>query len=355
MVAPPRVGWLFIVVATLLVTCLFTLATMGGPGAPPFAVLHDRQTMKWIAWLVLTPGVIAAARRVPFGEGSPLGWLGRHLLIGAVFAGASYAVAAGLQALMTAVMTMPASRAGLPPVVPSLAAGLLIYGLIAVSYQAVAYQRAAREREALAVRLRADLAEARLAGLEGKLHPHFLFNALNSIAALVRIDPRQAETMLEQLSELLRAALRTGPTDEVALEEALRLVEQYLAIEQVRYQDRLRASIEASGEARRAKVPPLLLQPLVENAVRHGIAPREAGGAVRVTASVEEGTLVMTVEDDGVGIATKSSQAGGGLGLRSVRALLAHLYGSKQRFEVGPRSPCGTLVTIALPYRPAVA
>jgi two-component system, LytTR family, sensor kinase len=345
-----RVGWPFVVVATLLLTCLVTLSHVGRPGAPPFLVLHNRETVSWIAWLLLAPAIVAAATRFPFGEGPAVGWLWRHAALGAAFS-----IAGIVLAWLTATLIHSDQRgASGPPMVATFAEGVVLYALIAVSAQALAYHGAARARDAVAVRLRADLAEARLASLEGKLRPHFLFNVLNSIAALMREDPAQAERMLEQLSELLRATLRTNPTDEVSLDEALHLTKQYLAIEQVRYQERLRPIIEASKAARRGRVPPLILQPIVENAVRHGIAPLEAGGTIKVTAIVDEQTLVMTIEDDGVGFGSAPAEgAGTGLGLSSIRALLAHLYGAEQRFEIRGRRPSGTTVTIAVPYRTA--
>jgi two-component system, LytTR family, sensor kinase len=347
-----RVDWRFAIAATLILTCLLTLAVAGRPGAPAFHVLHDRQTITWLSWLLLVPGIITAARRIPFGEGTQLGWLWRHLLIGSAFSIAGIVVAAAIVRLFGRWLAYAQLVA--PPLVPTLAGGLLLYTLIAVSWQAMAYHRTARAREAVANALRADLAEARLANIEGKLHPHFLFNALNSIAALMREDPRHAETMLEQLSELLRATLRTNPMQEVPLDEALHLTEQYLAIERVRFGDRLRAEIAATPAARQARVPQLILQPLVENAVRHGLAPREGGGALTVTAVVEKDELLLTIEDDGVGFsAVRNERLEKGLGLRSVRAMLAQLYGTAQRFDVGARAPRGTTVRIALPYRTA--
>jgi two-component system, LytTR family, sensor kinase len=355
MAAPARVDWRFVVVATLILTCLVTLSRVGGSDSPAFSILHDRQMVAWIIWAILSPLIIVAARRFPFGEGSALRWLFRHLAVGAVFALASIAITAAVAATTDGTVHAIASASG-ASFVSAFATGLLLYALIACSYQAVAYHRTVRERDAVASRLRADLAEARLANLEGKLHPHFLFNSLNSIAALVRVDPRQAEVMIEQLSELLRATLRTNPMQEVPLDEALRITEQYLAIEQIRFQHRLRATVEASVAARRGKVPQLLLQTLVENAVRHGIGPREAGGSVTVTASVERDTLRMTVEEDGVGIGNApSARAGGGLGLGSVRSILSHLYGSDQHLDVSARIPSGTKVTVIVPYRPVAA
>lgn len=317
-----RLGWPFVVLATLLLTCLVTLTHVGRPGGPPFAILHDREMASWLAWLLMAPAIVAAANRFPFGEGSTFRWLWRHAALGAAFSVAGMMLAT----LARSLFHSDHVHASAPPVIAMFAEGVVLYALVALASQALAYHGAARAREAVAARLRADLAEARLANLEGKLRPHFLFNVLNSIAALMRQDPAQAETMLEQLSELLRATLRTNPADEVSLDEALHLTEQYLAIEQVRYQERLRATIEASDVARRGRVPPLILQPLVENAVRHGIAPLEAGGMVRVTAAVDAQTLIMTVEDDGVGYGKAPSEsAGTGLGLSSVQSLLAQL------------------------------
>ena len=350
----PRVGWAFIFVATLLVTCLLTLASTGRPGAPAFAILHNRQNIAWLTWIVLAPGIIFAARRFRFGDGAPWRWLAQHVALGATFSAASAGLAAAVERVMRSASH---EMVNAPPVpfIASFATGLLVYALIAVSYQAITYHRTARDREAVTAKLRADLAEAKLATLEGQLHPHFLFNALNSIAALMRVDPRQAETMLEQLSELLRAALKSNPMHEVPLDDAIHITEQYLAIERIRFQNRLRATIDASNAARRGSVPQLILQPLVENAVRHGIAPLEAGGSVKVTAVVDADRLRVTVEDDGVGITSSSANPGSGLGLRSVRSLLAHLYGANQQFDVAPRTPKGTTVTIVMPYKPVPA
>jgi sensor histidine kinase YesM len=350
----PRVGWAFVIVATLLVTCLLTLASTGRPGAPSFAILHNRQNVAWLTWIVLAPGIIFVARRFPFGDGAPWKWLAQHVVLGATFSLASVMLAAAVEQVMRAashqmINTLPV------PFIASFATGLLIYALIAVSYQAITYHRTARDRDAVTAKLRADLAEAKLATLEGQLHPHFLFNALNSIAALMRVDPRQAETMLEQLSELLRAALKNNPMQEVPLDDALHITEQYLAIERIRFQNRLQSTIEASTAARRGKVPQLILQPLVENAVRHGIAPLESGGSVKVTAVVDADRLRMTIEDDGVGLGNASTAAGSGLGIRSVRSLLSQLYGTNQQFDMAPRRPRGTTVTIVMPYKPATA
>lgn len=349
-----RPGILFVVLATLILTCLVTLASMGTPGAPRFAVLHERQNVTWLIWAVLSPAIILVARRFPFGGGSATQWLLRHVAIGLAFS----AIAASLMAAHHAMQMTPASMAPEPPLVSTIATGLLIYTLIAVSYQALAYHGTARAQEADAARLRADLAEARLHGLESKMQPHFLFNALNSVTALLRRDPAAAEEMLEQVSELLRASLRANPLEEVPFSDALHLAEQYLAIERVRYGDRLRVEINVGDAARRCRVPQLLLQPLVENAVRHGIAPLEDGGTVCVAADVRDAMLTITVEDDGIGYDSARMQvaaAGNGIGLRSIRTALEHLYGARHVFDVRAREPRGTIARIELPCREGAA
>lgn len=351
-----RVDWPFVVAATLVLTCLFTIQSLNADGTVPFGVVHKRQAILWGVWLALTPAVVATARRFPFGEGTRTYWLSRHVLLGALFAGIGTLLVTLFRIWLGVAAGNQSTQAQIGAFASSFAGGLLLYSLIAFSYQALAYHRVVRERDALATQLRADLAEARLANMEGRLHPHFLFNTLNSIAALVREDPRAAETMVEQLSDLLRASLNAHPMREVSLQEELQLTEQYLAIQTARFQERLSTSINATTEARRALVPQLLLQPLVENAVRHGIASRESGGSLRVTAAVNRQDLIMTVEDDGVGMGNApAEQTGSGLGLTSVRSRLAHLYGTRQTFDITDCTPSGTRVTIALPYRVATA
>ena len=324
---------------------------MGVDGGSSFGVLHRRQGIIWGIWLLLTPAIIRAARASPFGSGTQWWWWVRQILVGISFALASAAIIALLRALnstFTAIL-----GAATPATLVSYFAGdLLRFAIVSLAYQAFAYHGVSRAREAEAAKFRADLAEARLAGIEGKLHPHFLFNTLNAIAALVREDPAAAETMVEQLSGLLRASLASSAVREVPLDEELRLTEQYLAIQQVRFQDRLTTTVDASGAARKGRVPQFILQPLVENAVRHGICSRETGGTVRVTATVEHDTLVMAVEDDGVGMGNApSAGAGSGVGLGSVRSRLTHLYGANQHFESVAVHPSGTRMIIRLPYR----
>ncbi|MEP6836014.1 MAG: histidine kinase [Gemmatimonas sp.] len=348
-----RIDWRFAVIATLAVTCLFTLQSMGGENSH-FGMLHRREMMTWGLWVLLSPAIIFAARFNQFGERSVWSWFGRHLALAALFALLSGALGAVLRVALATYLDDPHTLST-ADIAANFAGDILRYSLISVAYQTFAYHRATRERAAMEARLRAELAESKLANLESGLHPHFLFNTLNSIATLVRKDPQAAETMVEQLSELLRASLKLHPLREVSLEEELTLIEQYLAIQSVRYQERLRCSIDASAAARAVNVPQLLLQPLVENAIRHGTGSRESGGAIAISAMLSGDTLTMVIQDDGVGFGNApSSSSGTGLGLRSVESRLEHLYGAHQSFDIRKIAPTGTRVTITIANRAAV-
>ena len=183
-------------------------------------------------------------------------------------------------------------------------------------------------------RLRAQLDQAQLQTLKLQLQPHFLFNTLNAITALVHRDPARAEQMVTGLSELLRFSLGSVGEQEITLARELEVLEHYVGIQQVRFHDRLSVSIDADGEASHALVPNLILQPLVENAIKHGIAPRAAVGHVRVEARRHGGTLTLVVRDDGVGEQQAASRREG-VGLTNTRARLASLYGEAHRIIAG--------------------
>jgi sensor histidine kinase YesM len=226
---------------------------------------------------------------------------------------------------------------------------------------AFTYFLEAREREAQRSRLAAQLAEAQLAALRMQLNPHFLFNSLNAIAVLVRDqNTRDASRMLELLGSVLRQVLHGEPRQEVTLAEELRFVEQYLAIEEVRFSDRLRVRWSVEDSARDALVPEFILQPLVENAVRHGIAKRSDAGTIELSASIVGDELVLRIADDGPGLPLETapraegSGAGNGdpgLGLANTRARLSTLFGDAARLDVARAGGGGTVVTIHLPLR----
>ena len=234
--------------------------------------------------------------------------------------------------------------------------GTFMYFTILGCIHAVGYFVEARQREAQAARLAAQVAEARLGALRMQLHPHFLFNSLNAITVLVRDqDTANAARMLDLLSDVLRQVLTDGQNHETSLAEELSFLERYLAIEQVRFSDRLTVRFDIDDAIRDAAVPAFVLQPLVENALRHGIAHRADGGTVRITARRDGGDLVLTVTDDGAGSnATGQSAAGNGLGLANTRERLTTLYGARASLALHPRADDeshGTVATVRLPYR----
>jgi two-component system LytT family sensor kinase len=211
----------------------------------------------------------------------------------------------------------------------------------------------ARQRELRAAQLEANLARAQLQNLRLQLQPHFLFNALNTISATMYEDPATADEMLGALSDLLRSSLKTVRTDEVPLREELDLLDRYLAILRARFGERLAVSIEADPAAADALVPSLLLQPLVENAIRHGSAEKDGGGAVAVRARRDGPRLILEVEDDGPGDARRNGARSEGIGLAATAERLRILYGASQTFTAGDGPAGGFLARAVLPLRTA--
>ena len=224
------------------------------------------------------------------------------------------------------------------------------YAVIAGVAHAVDYYRMYRSGELRASQLESELRQSQLEQLKSQLQPHFLFNTLNAVNALIYEDPRAADRIITRLGELLRMSLALGSQQVVPLDYEMEFVRAYLDIQQTRLGDRLRVEIDIPEELHDAQVPPLLLQPLVENAVLHGIAPLVRGGVVSVTARSTNDYLELTVADTGSGLHTPMRER---IGLSNVRHRLRHLYADAHEMRVTPHAPQGTRVDIRVPLRVA--
>ena len=227
---------------------------------------------------------------------------------------------------------------------------VIVFCLTVGGLHAFRRARAARERELQAARLEHSLAQAHLRNLQLQLQPHFLFNALNTISSMMYRDVERADAMIERLADLLRASLRTSSANRVPLREELAVLDDYLAIMRARFAERLDIEIDVDDRAAQALVPPLLLQPLVENAIRHGGVEARGSGRIVVRARCEADSLVVSVEDDGPGPAPGIDPLDQGLGLRTTAERLRLLYGNGQRLTVGDAPSGGCRVAVHVPF-----
>jgi two-component system LytT family sensor kinase len=299
----------------------------------------------WYLWGLLALIVRALARRFRIDRANWERAVPIHFGAGLTLALLHLVLATAIQAALRGGEAYPY----LPHLVDNFAASyhwnLIVYWAIVALVHARDYARDAQEH-----RLRAT--EARLQALVLQLRPHFLFNTLNAIAELIHEDPPAAERMVGRLADLLRRTLETDGAAEVPLAVELELVNRYLDIEAVRFQDRLRVRHDVAADTHAAGVPAMILLPLVENAVRHGVAARTGPGEVGVRARREGTALRVEVWDDGPGLASPARE---GIGLTNTRARLVQLYGTGHRFELLDAVPRGLCVRLLLPLREAGA
>jgi len=300
--------------------------------------------LDWYTCAVFTPAIVWLAGRFPLERD---GWrraLPVHALAGALFV------------VLKLALFVPLARAlgwlqrgtFLDFVFAESFALLLTYWVVAALAHGIRYYRELHERQLRASQLESRLSRVQLDALKAQIHPHFLFNALSALSTLMHRDVAAADRMVLRLSELLRHTLDRAAPQEVTLEEELGYVERYLDIMQIRLGERLRVSVEADAEARAAFVPNLLLQPLVENALRHGIGRRSDAGELAIRARRDADALLLEVRDDGPGLEGGAPREG--VGLRNTRLRLAQLYGPEHELALADAPGRGAVVTVLLPF-----
>ena len=310
---------------------------------------------QWWAWGLIAPLVVAADRRLPFSDRQLARRLGAHVVLSLAFTMLYVYVGAALRAT---VHLIPWDAVFTTRLLTNALGGMylwgwLIYWVILAGWLALNYYERFVTSELRRERLERRFSEARLNNLRLQLDPHFLFNALNTVSSQVDRDPRLARRMIEHLGDLLRLSLDSKDRQEVTLTEELAFLDHYLAIQRIRFGDHLRIETDVAPEVRLASVPSLILQPLVENAVRHGLASRASGGTVTVTARPAGDRLEIRVQDDGVGLPKGwQLETGAGVGLSVTRERIAELHpNGSSRFTVTSRFSGGTNVDISLPLR----
>jgi two-component system, LytTR family, sensor kinase len=300
----------------------------------------------WYVFALLSVPVVRLAKTFHFETGTRGRSLAAHLLGGVLFSLVYMVLRAWVGTWQSAASFAEAFQLLL---VKTWHFNFLIYWVMVAVTCAFDYYRKYRERELRAIELEKRLAQAKLQALQMQLNPHFLFNSLHSISALMHQNVDAADRMISRLSDLLRAALDNTETQEVPLRDEMNFLQRYLEIEQIRFGSRLRVEIDAAPETLSARVPNLILQPLVENAIRHGIEPHARPGRIRLQARRQADALALEVHDNGSGLASKSPVDG--VGLSNTRARLQTLYGDAHIFEFLNPPEGGLLVRLIIPFR----
>ena len=334
----------------------------GQPGE--FASRATIAAIEALLWIIVTPILFAIAGRIDLdaSRAHRPRWVGVLILVLSTVAAAALLALIGRE-LRSHFSPGPQfggggrrGRGGGPPPWLRFWFGFLNTLILALGVAAAgvarAYSARLRSRREQAIQLTSQLAEARIDALRRQLDPHFLFNTLNAIASLVERDPRGVRRMIARLGDLLRHSFEGGDAPEVTLRRELALLDLYVDIVRVRFQDRLVVDIAVADDVLDALVPTLILQPLVENSVKHGVEKRTDGGHIVVEGSREGDALVLRVRDDGGAAAadTLNAPTGRGVGVRNTRARLQQLYGSAQRFTLARDGDHGVVAEIRLPF-----
>ena len=337
------------VVATLLGLASATFVYFGMMSAShpvTFATAIREGLTDWYFWVLAAPAVFAVARRFRIDRRRWIAVACGHLVLGSLVALVAIGVGVSFAQWVAPESGMTLWTLYHRTVLRNFHYAFMIYWMLVAAAHAYLYWQESQEAAAL----RDQLTRAQLESLRMQLQPHFLFNTLHTISTLVRA--RETDTavgMLVGVADLLRSSLAEG-SNETSLEEELGRLQAYLDIERFRFRDRLRVSIEIPPETLAAQVPSLILQPLVENAIRHGVERRMHASRIDVRAHRAAGSLTLEVQDDGPGFDSPDPAAGHGIGLRNTRVRLARLYGEASRLETGNLAGHGAFVRVLIPW-----
>jgi two-component system LytT family sensor kinase len=315
----------------------------------------ERSIMAWGVWALLAPLIVGIDRWLPLSRNAIFKRVLIHIPLSLFFTGLNFYA----DTLITAMLNSRLRELPTPYDVISdslrgqFQARFVVYWVVLFAYITMDYASHLKEREVRTVELEHLLSEARLDMLRAKLHPHFLFNTLNTISAHVEREPRTARRLLEQLGELLRLSLTHADDQEIPLAQEIAFIERYLELQKARLEDRLEAVLQVEADVLDALVPTFILQPLVENAIRHGTAQRVEQGLVQVKAWRTNGQLHLSVEDDGPGLPPGwDPDVSEGIGISNTRERLRRLYGVREQiFEISSDVGKGVRVDLSFPFR----
>jgi two-component system, LytTR family, sensor kinase len=358
--ARPR--WSLIILAWLIPATIGLLQTTAGAVLRgefaqdwPWALV---QVPRWLTWALVTPLIFRAADRFPFRSDRLARSIWTHLLIAIAISTAielvwlqiTLVMQAYLEPQVLARARMNWAEVYSTVILSRLVSGAFTYGAVLGVATTLGYHRRFRERELRTAQLEAQLALAQVQALKMQVHPHFLFNTLHAITVLIREDPTSATRVVTRLGDLLRLTLSRATTAEVSFRRELEILRLYLEIERTRFHDRLEISYDVQPATLTALVPDLVLQPIVENAIRHGVSPKAGTGRIQVRSRRDGDWLTLEIRDNGAGL-SQTRPRPDGIGLSTTRARLERLYGERQELTLENLPEGGCVARIRIPFQ----